>query len=176
MSVCDQPLMPGEGGARWHWTPARVEVAVLAWSRAAKQLWLVLVRVLLLGEAETPPLLGSVMRGVVILGSSHLCSATTHWTRPQGCPLRPHSRPGEGMVTTDTCWWWTRVDTCGQVTQHGGRHARRPRHAGDGARPRQLGPRGARQQLTRAALPRPVGTRGLASTQGHTLMGAPVRG
>ena len=55
MSVCDQPLMPGEGGARWHWTPARVEVAVLAWSRAAKQLWLEL----LLGEAETPPLLGS---------------------------------------------------------------------------------------------------------------------
>ena len=55
MSVCDQPLMPGEGGARWHWTPPRVEVAVLAWSRAAKQLWLEL----LLGEAETLPLLGS---------------------------------------------------------------------------------------------------------------------
>ena len=54
MSVCDQPLMPGEGGARWHWTPARVEVAVLAWSRAAEQLWLVLViTVLGLGEAET---------------------------------------------------------------------------------------------------------------------------
>ena len=63
-----------------------------------------------------------------------------------------------------------------QVTQHGGRHARRPRHAGDGARPRQLGPRGARHQLTRAALPRPVGTRGLAGTQGDTFMGAPVRG
>ena len=71
---------------------------------------------------------------------------------------------------------WTRADTCGQVTQHGGRHARRPRHAGDGARPRQLGPRGARHQLTRAALPRPVGTRGLPGTQGDTLMGAPVGG
>ena len=61
MSVYDQPLMTGgEGGARWHWTPARVEVGVLAWSRAAEQLWLEL----LLGEAETLPLLGSVMRGV----------------------------------------------------------------------------------------------------------------
>ena len=103
MSVCDQPLMPGEGGARWHWTPARVEVGVLAWSTAAKQLWLELViTVLGLGEAET--LLGTdrVMRGVECGGSSHLCSATTHWTRPRGWPLRPHSRPGEGMVL-DTC-------------------------------------------------------------------------
>ena len=55
MSVCDQPLMTGEGGVGWHWTPARVEVGVLAWSRAAEQLWLEL----LLGEAETLPLLGS---------------------------------------------------------------------------------------------------------------------
>lgn len=56
MSVYDQPLMTGdEGGARWHWTPARVEVGVLAWSRAAEQLWLELLP----GEAETLPLLGS---------------------------------------------------------------------------------------------------------------------
>ena len=68
MSVYDQPLMTGdEGGARWHWTPARVEVGVLAWSRAAEQLWLELVSVLLLGEAETLPLLGSVMSGVEFL-------------------------------------------------------------------------------------------------------------
>ena len=55
--VCDdQPLITGdEGGARWHWTPARVEVGVLAWSRAAEQLWMVLLP----GEAETLPLLGS---------------------------------------------------------------------------------------------------------------------
>ena len=43
MSVCDQPLMTGEGGVGWHRTPARVEVGVLAWSRAAEQLWLELL-------------------------------------------------------------------------------------------------------------------------------------
>ena len=61
--------MPGDGGARWHWTPARVEVGVLAWSRAAKQLWLELVRVLLPGEVETPPLLDQSHEGCG--GSSH---------------------------------------------------------------------------------------------------------